>query len=198
MGLPARSGVAFEELKERLRSTALPVRQERLSSAIPALDRVLGGGFLKGTLTTLEGPLCSGRWAIAARLLAQATRRGLAALLDGGAAYPPDLVAAGVVLQRLLIVPAAAPIAGARAADALLRSRACRIIALDAPSLRPAVWTRLAGLAHKNGVLLLVVTTQAPPELATAAQVRVRFERASPSELHLRIRHESIRIPCSL
>jgi len=196
MGLPARR-VVFEELRERLRSTTVPARQERLASAIPALDRALGGGFPKGTLTTLEGPLCSGRWALASRLLAQATRRGLAAVLDGGAIYPPGLAAAGVSLARLLVVPAPEPLTSARAADALLRSRACGLIALDAPSLRSAVWTRLAGLAHRSGALLLVVTTQAAPELASAAHLRLRFEYTMRDELRLYVRHESVRVACS-
>lgn len=197
MGLPAARRVAFEELKERLRSTTMPPRQERLPSAIPDLDRALGGGFPKGTLTTLEGPLSSGRWAIAARLLAQGTRRGLAAVVDGGAVYPPGLAAAGVSLERLLVVPSSEPIVAARATDALLRSRACGVVALDGPPLRSAIWARLAGLAHKNGALLLVVTTAPPPELATAAHLRLRFERARSGALHLRIRHEMLRIPCS-
>ncbi len=197
MGLPARRA-AFEELKERLRPTVMPVWQERLPSAIPDLDRALGGGFPKGTLTTLEGPLSSGRWTIATRLLAAWTRRGLAAVVDGGRVYPPDLAAAGVHLQRLLVVPASDPIAVARAADALLRSRACGVVALDAPLLRSAIWSRLAGIAHRNGALLLVVTQPPPPELAAAAHLRLRCERAFPSALCLHVRNENVRVPCSL
>jgi hypothetical protein len=196
MGLPAARREAFEELKERLRSTAMPARQERLASAIPDLDRALGGGFPKGTLATLEGPLSSGRWAIAARLLAAGTRRGLAAVIDGGAVYPPRLAAAGVHLERLLIVPAPEPITTARAADALLRSRACSVVALDAPPLRSAIWARLAGLAHKHGTLLLVVTHPPPSELATAAHLRLQFERGFPGTLKLRVRNASIAISC--
>ncbi|MGH7736531.1 MAG: hypothetical protein ACREMP_01485 [Candidatus Tyrphobacter sp.] len=195
--VPERSQAAFEELRERLAAHALPARHEAIASAIPALDRLLGGGFPKGGLTTLEGPVGSGRWALAARLLAIWTRRGLAAVLDGGALYPPALACAGVALQRLLVVPATAPIDGARAADVLVRSRLCGVVALDALSLRAAAWSRLAGLAHKNGTLLLVVATQPPPELTSAARLRVCFERAARNELALRIRHERIRIRCS-
>ena len=200
MGLPARplpsSRLAFEELRERLRSTAMPVRGERLASALPALDRALGGGFTKGTLTMLEGPAGSGRWALATRLLAQGTQRGLAAVIDSGALYPPDLVAAGVALERLVIVSAAAPVAAARAADALLRSRACGVVALDAPTLRSSLWVRLAGLAHKSGALLLVVAMHAQTELAAVAGLRLRCERAG-NEFCFHVRHESVRIPCS-
>jgi cell division inhibitor SulA/protein ImuA len=168
---------AFEALRERLRSSDMSPAAPRLPSAIPDLDRALGGGFPRGTLATLEGAQSSGRWAIVARLLAQATRRGLGAIVDAGALYPPDLVAAGVALERLLIVPAATPLIVARAADVLLRSRACAVIALAAPSLRATMWRRLAGLARKSGALLLVVATQPSPELQAAAGVRVRCER---------------------
>lgn len=195
MALPARR-VVFEELKERLRSTAMPARRECLPTAIAGLDRLLGGGFPKGTLVTLEGPLSSGRWAIAARLLATGTRRGLAAVVDGGAVYPPGLAAAGVHLERLVIVPATAPVAAARAADALLRSRACGVVALDAPALRSAMWARLAGLAQKHGALLVVVTAQSPPELAAVAQLRVHCRRTADA-LRVQVRHESVRVPCS-
>jgi hypothetical protein len=196
MGLAAKA-VAFEELREKLRSTALPDRQARLPSAIPAIDRLLGGGFSKGTLTTLEGPLSSGRWALASRLLAGVTRRGLAAIIDAGGLYPPALVAAGVALERLVIVPAGENIAIARAVDALLRSRACGVVAFDAPALRPEVWARLAGLAHKHGTLLLVVTVHASHELAGAAHVRVRFEHVNIGAVRLRVRHETVQVPCS-
>ena len=149
---------AFEALRERLRSSDMSPAAPRLPSAIPDLDRALGGGFPRGTLATLEGAQSSGRWAIVARLLAQATRRGLGAIVDAGALYPPDLVAAGVALERLLIVPAATPL-------------------IVAPSLRATMWRRLAGLARKSGALLLVVATQPSPELQAAAGVRVRCER---------------------
>ncbi len=194
--VPAARKAAFEELRERLRSAAMPPGRGRLPCEISALDALLGGGFPTGTLTTLEGPVSSGRWAVATRVLAKATRRGLAALVDDGEAYPPGLAAAGVTLERLLVVPAPVPLATARVADTLLRSHACSVVALEAPTLRPTVWSRLAGLAHKNGTLLLVITTSPPPALATAAHVRVRFERSVPGALRVRVRHESVCIPC--
>lgn len=205
-----RRRAAFEALRERLRSTALPAFKTVLPSAIAPLDRALGGGFPRGILATLEGPPSSGRWSIAARLLAQATRRGLAAVLDEGALYPPGLVAAGVALERLLIVPAAAPLAAARAADVLLRSRACGVVALAAPSLRAAMWIRLAGLAHKSGALLLVIAMQPPAELTAAAGLRLRCElervllhgtqppcsTLAGYDLRIHIRNDTVRIAC--
>jgi hypothetical protein len=133
-----------------------PVSLENLiPSEIPALDGLLGGGFPRGTLVALEGN--AGRWSIAARLVANVTRRGIAAIVDDGGLYPPSLASAGARLDRVLVVPARTPLGVARAADILLRSRAARLILLPAVTLRDAVWTRLAGLAHRTGVLLIAI-----------------------------------------
>jgi hypothetical protein len=194
IALPARRQ-AFEELRERLKSTAVPERRALLASGIPDLDRMLNGGFPRGALLTLEG--AAGRWSIAARLLASTTHRGLAAVIDGGSLYPPDLVLAGVALERLLVVPAAAPLAIARAADILMRSRACALVVLDAPPLRSAIWARLSSLAHKHGAVLAVVAREVPTELAAVSELRLSCDRVVPGNgLRLRFRHESVSLEC--
>jgi hypothetical protein len=167
-----------------------------LGSGIPSLDGILGGGFPRGVLATFEG--VAGRWSIAVRLLAQATQRSLAAVIDGGGLYPPGLAAAGVALDRLLVISSAAPLAVARAADVLVRSRACTVIALPAPPLRSMHWVRLAGLAHRYGAVLVVVAEHVPPELAAVAGVRLRCERIVPGyDLRVHVRHASVRVACS-
>lgn len=167
---------AFSELKRRLQGTrgaAAVALDSCIPSGFPELDAILGGGFPRGTLVTLEGGRSSGRWSLVARLLAAATRRGLGAVIDEGELYPPALAEAGVRLDRLLIVPARTALAAARAADILLRSRVVRVIVMCAPVLRAAVWTRLAGLAHKAGALLIVVAACASAELAASAGMRL-------------------------
>ncbi len=173
----------FQELKSRLQGApSAPgiAREQLLSSAVPALDALLGGGFPAGALIVLEGSGSAGCRSIAAALLAQATRRGLGAVIDDGELYPPSLEAAGVRLDRLLIVPAASPLLAARAADLLLRSRAARVIVMAAAHLRAAVWARLAQVAHRTGGVLVVVAHRALVELQGIAAVRVgcAFERA--------------------
>jgi len=155
-------------------ATASP--ESVIRSGIPALDRLLGGGFPRGTLVTLEGN--AGRWSVAARLVANVTRRGIAAIVDDGGLYPPSLALAGARLDRVLVVPAAAPLGVARAADILVRSRAASLVLLPAVALRDAVWTRLAGLAHRNGVLLIAI--------GASAQVRsgAALSAASGVRLH--------------
>jgi hypothetical protein len=163
---------AFELLKERLKvePPLLPV-EGLVQTAIPELDHLLGGGFPAGSMVTLEGE--TGRWSLAVGLMAQTTRRSLVAILDDGSLYPPALAEAGVCLERVLVVPARTVLATARAADILLRSRICRLVLMPAVALRDAVWTRLASLAHRSGVLLIVVATRAGAALQSAAVVRL-------------------------
>lgn len=156
---PNARRAAFTALKAELSGAARggvrPALEDLISTAVPELDRVLGGGFPRGLLATLEGS--AGRWSIAARLAALVTQRALAAVIDDGGLYPPDLARAGARLDRVPIVPARTPLGIARAADLLLRSRACRLIVMPAAPLRPAVWNRLATLAHRTSTLLVVV-----------------------------------------
>lgn len=142
-------------------------------TGIPQLDHALAGGFPRGIIATLEGAPSSGRSAIAARLLAQATARGFAAVVDDGALHPPSLAAAGVVLERLLVVCAREPRAVARAVDITIRSGVFSVVVIPAISLAGAIWTRLAGLAHRSNVLLLTLGRQASHELRYFASLRV-------------------------
>ncbi|HZO93975.1 MAG TPA: hypothetical protein VFB22_09385 [Candidatus Baltobacteraceae bacterium] len=145
-------------------------------TGIPALDAALRGGFPRGAIGTLEGPPSSGRSALAARLLAAATRRGLGALV-GIELFPPALAAAGVRLERLLIVPAHEPLEAARAADIVVRSGAFAAVVLPAlPGGRgtgAATWTRLASLAHRANAALVAAGDEASDELRSFASVRV-------------------------
>jgi hypothetical protein len=173
----AKSKGEFELLKARLTlstsvasSRRVPV-EALVPTAIPELDRLLGGGFPAGVIATLEGE--TGRWSLAAGVVAQMTRRSLVAILDDGGLYPPALAEAGAVLERILVVPARKALAMARAADILLRSRICRLVLMPAVTLRDAVWERLAKLAHRSGVLLIVIASRAGAALSAAAGVRL-------------------------
>jgi hypothetical protein len=175
---------AFAELRERLdhrfRDTtpaAFTLAGEAvLSSGMTDFDGILGGGLPRGTIATIEGAPSSGRMAVAARLLATATSSGLGAII-GTTAFPPALAAAGVRLERLLIVSAPEPIGAARAADILLRSGVFAAVVLPAlPSGRgtgSATWTRLASLAHRANAVVIAVGVEASSELRYFASVRV-------------------------
>ncbi len=173
---------AFAALKASLESAALAAPsahvEDLFSTTIAALDRLMGGGIPRGTLVTLEGP--AGRWCIAARLIAAVTNRSTAAIIDDGGLYPPALAQAGARLERVLIVSVQSPLATARAADILLRARACRLVLMPAPHLGPAIWTRLSSLAHRTGAVLVAVLpsgTDAALPLAAAAAIRLRCTR---------------------
>jgi hypothetical protein len=164
---------AFAALKAELslRSHLAPPLQEIVATAIPELDRLLEGGLPSGAVATLEGT--TGRWSLAARLVAAATHRGLVAILNDGTLYPPSLAEAGARLERVLVVPARKALQIARAVDILLRSRICRLVVMPAVALRDAVWMRLASLAHRGGVLLLVMAARAGAALSAAAELRL-------------------------
>jgi hypothetical protein len=183
---------AFAALRAGLSGAGGPSARVSLEnlipSEIPALDDLLGGGFPRGTLVTLEGN--AGRWSIAARLVANVTRRGVAAIVDDGGLYPPSLASAGARLDRVLVVPARTPLGVARATDILLRSRAARLILLPAVSLRDAVWTRLAGLAHRTGVLLVAIV--APQAECRDARAGASLTAASGLRLHCALERVAI------
>ncbi|HEY0613403.1 MAG TPA: hypothetical protein VGC96_02135, partial [Candidatus Elarobacter sp.] len=180
----AGSGQSFAALRERLdrrhRETtgaAFALGEEGMvRTGIGSLDTVLGGGFPRGTIGTLEGPPSSGRSALAARLLAAATRRGLGAVI-GVSLFPPALAAAGVRLERLLFVRVGDPVETARAADIVVRSGAFTVVVIPAlPSGRgtgSATWTRLASLTHRANALLVAVGEEASAELRYFASVRL-------------------------
>ncbi len=174
----------FAELRERLdlryRDTtpaAFTLAEDAvLRSGISEFDRILGGGLPRGTIATLEGAPSSGRMAVAARLLATATAAGMGAVV-GTTAFPPALAAAGVRLERLLVVSAPDPVATARAADILLRSGVFTAVVIPAlPSGRAtgsALWTRLASLAHRANAVLIALGVEASSELRYFASVRI-------------------------
>lgn len=180
--MPADSAFAAlrEALDQRHRDASAAAftlgNDQVLRTGLDELDRILGGGFPRGTIAALEGPPSSGRSAIAARLLAVATGSGLGALIGAGL-FPPALAAAGVRLERLMCVPVTDPVGVARAADIVLRSGAFSVVVIPAlPSGRgtgSATWTRLASLAHRAHVLLVALGVEASSELRYFASVRL-------------------------
>jgi hypothetical protein len=172
------TAVTFESLKAgldfRTGGRIVAARGDALTSGFPELDRALRGGFPRGTIASLEGPPSSGRTALLAAVLAEATQAGLAAIVDDGTLYPPDLARAGVQLERVLIAQADAPVTVARCTDIMLRSRAFGVVAMPVVQLRATVWSRLCGLAQKAGAVLLALGVHANTELAYFASTRVR------------------------
>jgi hypothetical protein len=180
MDSPPAFAALREQLDHRFRETtqaAFTLGDDAVfRTGIVEFDRIVGGGFPRGTIATLEGAPSSGRLAIAARFLAAATSGGLGAYV-GTSAFPPALAGAGVRLERLLVISAPEPIGAARAADILLRSGVFTVVVIPAlPSGRgtgSATWTRLASLTHRANAVLIAVGVEASSELRYFASVRV-------------------------
>jgi hypothetical protein len=102
---------ALEELLKarRLQADVPPLRGEDcrltpLATGVAEVDGLLGGGFPRGRLSELYGPVSAGRTGLALALVARVTHGGaLAAWVDPRDRLDPaSAAAAGVVLPRLL------------------------------------------------------------------------------------------------
>lgn len=124
-----------------------------------------------GGIVSLEGER-TGRGTIAAALLAEATARGLAVALDDGGLHPPSLAAAGVDLERLLVVAVHTPLETARTTDIVLRAGTFGLVALPPMRLIPAVWRRIAMLARRSRTAVLAPAAGDGP-LAEVATLRL-------------------------
>ena len=148
-------------LSHLISAQRLEDRRGRRGSGIPAIDRLLGGGWPKAALCELIGRRSSGRTAILYAALARAIAAGeAAALVDvGGGMDPRRALAAGIALRRLLWIRSTVEVA-AKAADLVLGAGGFDLIALDLGDARPrlptAGWIRFKHGAEKQGTTLLV------------------------------------------
>lgn len=160
-----------------------PVR--RLSGGSAALDRVLGGGWPRGRLSEVVGPLSSGKTSLLSALLAHATRRGeMTACIDvADALHPESLVIAGADLTRVLWVRPPDVTDAARCAELVVQAGGFAAVVLDFGAesprrLRAHVWPRLARAAERSHTVLVV---SAPYRLAgsfAALSLSLRAQRA--------------------
>src|SRR5262245_242600 len=143
-------------------------RRGRRGSGIPAIDRLLGGGWPRAALCELTGRRSSGRTAILYAALARALAAGeAAALVDVGG---------GIALRRLLWIRCTADVA-AKAADLVLGAGGFDLIALDLGDARPrlpaAGWIRFKHGAEKQGTTVLVAAPARAAGSCAAAAVEL-------------------------
>ena len=140
MSHPAAPFAALARLHPSLRTgsrlaedLAQQQRELRLATGLDAVDRLLGGGFPRGRLSEITGPLSSGRTSLAMALAAAATRAGeVVAWVDPADALDPaSLEAAGVAEERLLWVRPPGARDALRCAERLLLARGFALVVLD-------------------------------------------------------------------
>ena len=141
--MPATHAQEPEEFLADLRRATVRWRQQeqarpRVTSGVPEVDRLLGGGWPQGKVGELLGPVSSGRTGIAMTTVAAATRRGeVTAWVDPADAFDPaSAAAAGVVLSRVLWVRPQALEDGVRAAELVLAAGGFTVLVLDAAGER--------------------------------------------------------------
>jgi RecA/RadA recombinase len=160
----------LDELGPQLRRGGIPCEpRSTLPTGLPAIDALLGGGFPRGRLSEIAGPLSAGRTSLALSTLARATAaQEVCALVDAADGFDPGSArAAGVTLERVLWArPAPRPgLSNAlRVALSLLEARGFALVLLD-PAGRErevsrASWSRLARAAEASGSALVVLSRQ--------------------------------------
>ncbi|MDH3519508.1 MAG: hypothetical protein OEM49_03550 [Myxococcales bacterium] len=187
--------VLLQELGPRLlRASHVGARKvptRPLATGLREIDALLEGGFPRGGLSEIAGPVSSGRTSLALALLAHTTRAGeVAALVDAADAFDPGSAeAAGVALARVLWARPASPPEAARCSQRLLETHGFALVVLDlahagrpgaSPRLPRATWQRLARAARATGTALVVLSaapcTQGCADLALAMQaLRAHF-----------------------
>jgi hypothetical protein len=150
----ARLAALLRELSADVRAGGAPeLASARLATGLPALDRLLGGGFPRGRLAEIAGPLSAGRTSLALALLAEATRRGaLVSVIDAADAFDPSSAhAAGVDLARVLWARPLAVAEALRCAEHVLTAGGFELVLVDLafaaarerPRIPDAAWPRL-------------------------------------------------------
>jgi hypothetical protein len=175
------------ELSERLRAGAAPDDAStlpRLATGIAALDALLGGGFPRGRVSEITGPLSSGRTALAFALVAAATRGGeIVAIVDGSDAFDPaSAAAAGIDLARVLWARPPRPREALRCAERLLEARGFGVVVLDQDAPIDAragasIWLRMSRSATASGTALVLLASSTRAGAFAALSLEARAAR---------------------
>ncbi len=157
------------------------MRMARGASLIP-VPREWSLDLLAGRLVELSSHHETVSLTAASHLVLKAQQRGepCAWVATGRSTfYPPDVSRLGVDLSSLPVVRARDGLAATRATDHLLRSGAFSVVVFDMgpnPFLRPAMQTRLAGLAKKHHTTVLCLTHKSPQAPSLGSLISIRGE----------------------
>ena len=182
----ARPTESLSELKNLLEITGvfrgreLTRKERRLPCGITLLDRLIGGGIVRGRLSEIIGNPGAGKTSLAAAFAAAATAAGeIAAWLDATGGFDPaSIAAAGVDLARMLWVatpvnlPSQRPagMAVLKAAEWILSAGGFGLIIIDCGAMpdfnrRRGPFTQSAALrlahgAERSGAAVIVLAPQ--------------------------------------
>jgi hypothetical protein len=160
----------------------------KLSTGIPAMDRLTAGGIARGTLTEICGPVSSGRTSLLFSLVGQATRRGeCCAWIDAAGTFDPHSAAeAGVDLDRILWVNCAGNAEHAlKAVDLLTQGGGFAVVVLDMADtperdvrrISLASWFRLRHAAERTGAALVVAELKINARSCSTVQIEMKRKR---------------------
>ena len=197
-GRPTRLAALLYDLRADIQPGGAPeLSTARLATGLPAVDRLLGGGFPRGRLAEIAGPVTSGRTSLALALLAETTRRGaLASVIDAADAFDPSSAdAAGIDLARVLWARPPGLAEALRCAEHVLGAGGFALVIVDLafaaarerPRIPASAWARLRKSAASSDTGLVLLTHDrlagASADLALELAVtRARFS-AQPSWL---------------
>ena len=183
----ANTGTALQ-LREIASGFQKHEEKPRLSTGIPALDRLTSGGIARGALTEICGPVSSGRTSFLFALLAAATRQGeCCAWIDATGAFDPLSASnAGADLARILWVNCSGNTEHAlKAVDLLTQGGGFGLVVLDmadTPDLDVrrislASWFRLRHAAERTGAALVIAETKINARSCSSLQLELKRKR---------------------
>jgi hypothetical protein len=174
-------------LKNRGLGTALfhPVDppEQRFSTGIESLDLLLSGGFPRGHISEISGPISSGKTSLMLTLLSRATQQGeVVACIDTNQLDPFSAQCSGMDLEKLLWIRCQQEDQILKAGDILCRAGNFGIIALDL-HLSPGgsltagshIWFRLQRAVEETRTVLLMFTPR--PIARNAARTAIQLRR---------------------
>lgn len=200
MSSPASTKAVLEDLlrARRLQSDGPPLRGEDrrlrpLPTGIGTMDALAGGGFPRGQLSEVHGPVSSGRTGLLLALFARLTRgSGLAAFVDPADRFDPaSAAAAGIDLARLLWLRGAPePRALAPAVSAVGTLAASGLFELVVLDLADASDHEIHRLPGPTWIRLQRAVEETPTALLLLARAHVAF---GPGGLTLALRPSGTR-----
>jgi recombination protein RecA len=179
-----------EETADSAPVEALPsagdVQRGLVTSDVPTAWQLAA---FSGRLGEISGTHGSAALTLAFRLVLEAQRQGEPVAWIArkeSVFYPPDVAAAAVDLEALVVVRVSEPLLAARAADQLVRSGAFGLVVLDLGEnarVPTHAQARLVGLAKKHHTAVLCITEKDSERPSVGSLVSIRAEAVRAQKL---------------